>query len=135
MYILYLNYKPIVIVDVFHDDYGYAHVVVSNYPLFDQDRINWWLSHKDLLKSKYNIPTPEAKDWYHVLIWNIGDGYLKATEKNIDDLYCFDNNHKKCIDKDMVLQITGGRDGEEYNIRRTRYKVINGNIVQLQPWP
>ncbi|MFX4316238.1 DUF943 family protein, partial [Enterobacter sp. 63] len=48
---------PVKIIDVHRstNSLGYDYIIVDHFPLTDRGRINWWLSHREILKNKYNI--------------------------------------------------------------------------------
>jgi len=51
--------RPIEI-DAVHKEGGHSSVLVKTFPLTDKGKIKWWLNNKDMLKSKYNIPSPDT---------------------------------------------------------------------------
>jgi hypothetical protein len=95
---------PVKIIDVHRstDHSGYDDIIVDHFPLTDRGRINWWLSQRDMLKNKYNIPSgPESV----LTVWDVGDGYLRDSPR--EDYFCFPDmtSEKNCIEKMNSLQL------------------------------
>ncbi|HDR2472955.1 TPA: DUF943 family protein [Enterobacter soli] len=77
---------PVKIIDVHRstDSFGYDNIIVDHFPLTDRGRINWWLSHRDMLKKKYNIPSGQR---FVLMVWDVGVGYLRDSPR--EDYFCF----------------------------------------------
>ncbi|MEK0169808.1 DUF943 family protein [Pseudescherichia vulneris] len=102
-YWLWLSLRPVEIVAV-HREGSHSSVLVKTFPLTDKGKINWWLSNKEMLKNKYNIPGPDANGSFIVVFWYFGDGYK---EEGKYDRRCFDDMKIKvnCIDKDKAFTV------------------------------
>ena len=95
---------PVKIIDVHRntDHPGYDDIIVDHFPLTDRGRINWWLSQRDMLKNKYNIPSgPESV----LTVWDVGEGYLRDSPR--EDYFCFPDmtSEKNCIEKNKLLAV------------------------------
>lgn len=102
-------------IDAVHTSNSYSNVLVRNFPLTDQGRINWWLKNRELLYSKYGIPEPDADGYFVVLFW-AWDGVYRADRGAGEDfdLRCFEDmsSEAKCIVKsDIPLEVTHLREG------------------------
>lgn len=93
---------PVKIIDVHKESQEEASIVVTHFPLTDNGKINWWLTHKEFIKKTYNTP---AKNHYFITIWDIGDGYMADSYK--EDFYCFTDMKvaKNCIKKNSLMII------------------------------
>lgn len=49
--------RPVEII-VVHKNDNFSDVLVTNFPLTDKGKINWWLESKDKLSKNYVIPNP-----------------------------------------------------------------------------
>lgn len=96
---------PVKIIDVHRstDRFGYDDIIVDHFPLTDRGRINWWLSQRDMLKKKYNIPSGQR---FVLTVWDVGDGYLRDSPH--EDYFCFPDmtSEKNCIEKIELLEVT-----------------------------
>jgi len=80
-------------------------LVVKNFPLTDQGKMDWWEENKKILQDKYNIPDEQSD--YSIGFW-VGDYKVEPDTDQGSDLLCFDDmpTPKKCIEKDnQPLQI------------------------------
>ena len=95
---------PVKIIDVHRstDSLAYDDIIVDNFPLTDRGRINWWLSQRDMLKKKYNIPSGQR---FVLTVWNLGEGYLRDSPR--EDYFCFPDmkTEKNCIEKNNLLEV------------------------------
>ncbi|WP_253378914.1 DUF943 family protein [unidentified bacterial endosymbiont] len=95
---------PVKIIDVHRstDRLGYNDIIVDHFPLTDRGRINWWLSQRDMLKEKYNIPSGQR---FVLMVWDVGDGYLQDSPH--EDYFCFPDmtSEKNCIEKISLLEV------------------------------
>ena len=95
---------PVKIIDVHRstNSLGYDYIIVDNFPLTDRGRINWWLSQRDMLKKKYNIPSGQR---FVLTVWAVGDGYLQDSSR--EDYFCFPDmkTEKNCIEKNSLLEV------------------------------
>ena len=84
------------------DSLGYDYIIVDHFPLTDRGRINWWLSQRDMLKKKYNIPSGQR---FVLTVWDVGDGYL--WDSLHEDYFCFPDmtSEKNCIEKNNLLEV------------------------------
>ena len=82
---------------------GYDDIIVDHFPLTDRGRINWWLSYRDMLKKKYNIPSGQR---FVLTVREVGDWYLRDSPR--EDYFCFPDmtTEKKCIEKKSLLEVT-----------------------------
>jgi hypothetical protein len=96
---------PVKIIDVHRstDSFGYDNIIVDHFPLTDRGRINWWLSQRDMLKKKYNIPSGQR---FVLMVWDVGDRYLRDSPR--EDYFCFPDMkaEKNCIEKNELLEVT-----------------------------
>ena len=95
---------PVKIIDVHRstDKFDYDDIIVDHFPLTDRGRINWWLSQRDMLKEKYNIPSGQE---FVLTVWDVGDGYLRDSPR--EDYFCFPDmtSEKNCIEKNNLLKV------------------------------
>ncbi|MCS5450220.1 DUF943 family protein [Enterobacter huaxiensis] len=95
---------PVKIIDVHRstNSLGYDDIIVGHFPLTDRGRINWWLSQRDMLKKKYNIPSGQE---FFLTVWDVGDGYLRDSPR--EDYFCFPDMiaEKNCIEKNKLLAV------------------------------
>jgi len=95
---------PVKIIDVHRstDKFDYDDIIVDHFPLTDRGRINWWLSQRDMLKEKYNIPSGQE---FVLMVWDVGDGYLRDSPR--EDYFCFPDmtSEKNCIEKNNLLKV------------------------------
>jgi len=114
VYFLWLLLRPVEIVAV-HEEGNHSSVLVKNFPLTDNAKINWWLKNKDTLKLKYDTPKPDADGSYTVVFWLFGEGY-KVEGKY--DRRCFNDiqTRTNCIDKDSVMMIKKSKNSGLYFI-------------------
>ncbi|MEP9086304.1 DUF943 family protein [Enterobacter hormaechei] len=95
---------PVKIIDVHRstDRFGYDDIIVDHFPLTDRGRINWWLSQRDMLKKKYNIPSGQE---FVLTVWDMGGGYLRDSPR--EDYFCFPDmtSEKNCIEKNKLLRV------------------------------
>ncbi|MBA7857006.1 DUF943 family protein [Enterobacter sp. RHBSTW-00901] len=96
---------PVKIIDVHRstDRMGYDDIIVDHFPLTDRGRINWWLSQREMLKKKYNIPAGQR---FVLTVWDVGDGYLRDSPR--EDYFCFPDmtSEKNCIEKNILLEVS-----------------------------
>ena len=102
-YFLWLLLRPVEITAA-HQRRNYSDVLVRNFPLTEQGRINWWLKNKKRLKNEYDIPKPATDGFYTVIFWDFGEGY-KETDGY--DRLCFDDMKTDidCIDKNSLMMV------------------------------
>lgn len=129
-YCLWRSLIPVVIVDV-HQEENYSSVLVKNFPITDKGQINWWLSNKDMLKNRYNIPKPASYGGFTIIFWDYGDGYK---EEGKYDRLCFSDLRppKNCIDKNRIFTVSYSKNSGMYFIANNEkyYLKDNGQIVQ-----
>ncbi|WP_456309549.1 DUF943 family protein [Serratia proteamaculans] len=108
--LLWLGFRPMKIISVHQMKY-YSIVLVEDYPFTDKGKINWWQKNKSMLKTKYDIPQPEADGSYNVILWDFDEGYK---EDDGYDRLCFDDMKppKNCVDKNALMTVS--RD--KYNV-------------------
>jgi hypothetical protein len=130
-YMLWLLNRPIEIVAV-HQDENFSSVLVKNFPITDQGKINWWLENKEMLKDKYNIPKPASYGGFNITFWNFDEGY----KEDEYDRLCFGDmkTDKNCIDKNAVFSVN---NDSENRIILTVYDGTyllkeNGEIVKFK---
>ncbi|WP_241609543.1 DUF943 family protein [Rosenbergiella australiborealis] len=113
-YFLWLSLRPVEIIAV-HQRRNYSDVLVKNFPLTEQGRINWWLKNKKMLKDMYNIPKPAQDGFFTIIFWYFGDGY-KETDGY--DRLCFDDMKPpiNCIDKDSLIMVNNSKNTGLYFI-------------------
>ena len=101
---LWEDIYPVKIIDVHRstDRPGYDDIIVGHFPLTDRGRINWWLSQRDMLKKKYNIPSGQE---FVLMVWDVGCGYLRDSPR--EDYFCFPDmtSEKNCIEKITFLRL------------------------------
>ncbi|MDN4629474.1 DUF943 family protein [Erwinia sp. DT-104] len=114
VYLLLLSLRPVKIIAV-HQRHNYSDVLVKNFPLTEQGKINWWLKNKEILKNRYNIPRPARDGFFTVIFWDFGDGY-KETDGY--DRLCFNDMKPpvNCIDKDSLIMVNNSRNTGLYFI-------------------
>ena len=95
---------PVKIIDVHRstDRMGYDDIIVDHFPLTDRGRIKWWLSQRDMLKKKYNIPSGQE---FVLTVWDVGGGYLRDSPR--EDYFCFPDmaSENNCIEKNKLLAV------------------------------
>ncbi|QHA86433.1 DUF943 family protein [Serratia rhizosphaerae] len=103
-YILYLSLRTVGIAAVYTND-NFSDVLVTNFPLTDKGKINWWLENKGKLSENYGIPNPSPDSGrFSITFWDFGSGYK---EEGKYDRLCFDARKAKdnCIDKNAVFSV------------------------------
>ncbi|HDR2472953.1 TPA: DUF943 family protein [Enterobacter soli] len=104
VFTLWEDIYPVKIIDVHRstDKFDYDDIIVDHFPLTDRGRINWWLSQRDTLKNKYNIPSGQE---FVLMVWDVGDGYLRDSPR--EDYFCFPDmtSEKNCIEKNNPLKV------------------------------
>lgn len=46
---------PVKIIDVHQENAEHANIVVRHFPLTDNGKINWWLSHSEFIKKRITL--------------------------------------------------------------------------------
>ncbi|SHO58240.1 DUF943 family protein [Vibrio quintilis] len=114
IYVSYLWFRPVEIIDVHHSGIWTTRVVVKSFPLTHRKKIQWWKEHKNWLKDKYDIPRVDKNGFFNVTFWEIGSGYKTDTGTDQDsDLLCFKDmkTNANCIEKKKVFEVSLGRNG------------------------
>ena len=122
-FLFWLFFQPVEIVAVHHRSNNYSAILVKNFPLTDKGKINWWLNNRAMIKEKYNIPYPDKKGFFSVVVWPFGEGYKK--DMLDDNQYCFDDmkSDKNCIEKNAIFIIGSSRGNQAY------FSVDNGEYI------
>ncbi|MDK1703784.1 DUF943 family protein [Serratia rubidaea] len=120
----------------FHTNDNFSDVLVTNFPLTDKGKINWWLANKDKLSENYDIPSKSPDSGhFSITFWDFSDGY-KNKEKY--DRLCFSEmkTDVNCIEKDAVLIVSNNRTGSIFfTVNNGRYMIKdNGDIMKLKGW-
>ena len=107
-YWLWLSLRPVEIVAI-HQEFDTTSILINEFPLTTQGKINWWLNHKDMLKKKYDIPKPSSSGYFTVIFWNFGEGYKKEGKY---DRLCFNDMKApiNCIEKDKLFTVSYGKN-------------------------
>lgn len=75
-----------------HKSENWSYVLVKNFPITDQGKISWWEDNKSILINKYNIPNPNDKGNFTIVVWDIGKGYREIPDTDQgSDLFCFES--------------------------------------------
>lgn len=119
---------------------NWSYVLVKNFPITDQSKILWWENNKSILISKYNIPTPNDKESFTIVICDIGEGYKQEVPKqdwmapSVDTSYliCFYDieGNINCIEKDSLLSISRHRDSRHQDKMVTGLSIDNNTYRQ-----
>ncbi|SJN58143.1 hypothetical protein VR7878_02674 [Vibrio ruber DSM 16370] len=112
-YGVYLWLLPVQIIDV-HQKNNWTSVVVKNFPVTQQRKIDWWDKNKDYLKEHYDVPKPNKNGHFDIIFWDIGSGYKVDQMTDEDsDLLCFSDmkTSRNCIEKKRVFWVSLGRNG------------------------
>ena len=134
-YAISLSLRTVEIAAV-HTSDNFSDVLVTNFPLTEKGKINWWLANKDKLSENYGIPTqPPGSGRFSINFWDFSDGYKK---KEKYDRLCFPEMKidVNCIEKDAVLIVSNNRAGSIFfTVDNGRYMIKdNGDIVKLKGW-
>ncbi len=131
-FLLYLSLLPVKIVAVHQSD-NYSIALVENYPFSDSGKIEWWLTNKEMLKEKYNIPKVYEGGRYHIILWDFDEGYKKLDKY---DRLCFDDMKppKNCVDKNAIMKISRNKYGvTDFSVGQDIYVLReNGLIVKRE---
>lgn len=119
-----------------HTNDNFSDVLVTNFPLTDKGKINWWLANKNKLSENYGIPTPSPDSGrFSITFWDFSDDYKK---KEKYERLCFPEmkTDVNCIEKDAVLIVSNNRAGSVFfTVNNGRYMIKdNGDIVKLKGW-
>ena len=68
-YWIWLSLRTVEILGIHHRSSGFSDVLVTNFPLTDKAKINWWLKKKDILSDNYGIPKPDRNGHFYVTFW------------------------------------------------------------------
>jgi len=132
-YFFWLSLRPVEIIAV-HQRNNYSDVLVKDFPLTEQGKINWWLKNEKILRGVYNIPKPAQDGFFTVIFWKFGEGY-KETDGY--DRLCFDDMKPpiNCIDKDSLLMVNSSKNSGIYFIVDSGTYRINdsGKMVANKP--
>ncbi|MBT0723873.1 DUF943 family protein [Rosenbergiella sp. S61] len=106
--VLWLSLRTVEIVAV-HENDNHSYILVKNFPLTEQGKINWWLKNKKMLSVTYNIPKPTQDGFFTVIFWDFGDGY-KETDGY--DRLCFEDMKppRNCIDKNSLMSVVSSKN-------------------------
>lgn len=118
--------QPTQIVDT-HKSENWSYVLVKNFPITDQGKISWWEDNKSILINKYNIPNPNDKGNFTIVVWDIGKGYREIPDTDQgSDLFCFEDMKIKanCIEKKLVFKIS------HFDNDKTRFDSGNNSYLQ-----
>ncbi len=131
-YWFWLSLRPVKIVAVHQED-NFSEVLVKNFPITDQGKLNWWVDNQKMLKTKYNIPKASSYGNFYINFWDFGDGYK---EQGKYDRRCFLDMKaaKNCIDKKAVFSVENDRRG---GVLLTVYDGVyrmqeNGGIIKIK---
>lgn len=128
--LLWLWCRPVKVIAV-HQMNSSSIILVNQYPLTDKGKIEWWIKHKDVLKTKYNIPVIDENGNYKVILWGFGDGYK---EEGKYDRLCFDdmNSPKNCVDKNALMIVNHYKDDiTDFSAGEDIYTIDNnGEVVK-----
>ncbi|MDF7681589.1 DUF943 family protein [Enterobacteriaceae bacterium ESL0689] len=129
-YFCWLFLRPVEIVAIHRND-NHSYVLVKNFPLTDNGKINWWLENKSRLKRKCDIPQPDANGFFTIVFWDFGDGYK---EEGKYERLCFDDMPPpvNCIDKDKVFTVSNSRNLGITFLTNDNYYMLNksGKLVK-----
>lgn len=129
-YFLWLSLRPVEIIAV-HQRHNYSDVLVKNFPLTEQGKVDWWLKNKEMLRDTYNIPRPAQDGFFTVIFWDFGDGY-KETDGY--DRLCFEDMKSpiNCIDKDSLIMVSNSNNtGVYFVLDSGTYRINNiGKMVK-----
>ena len=113
--------RPVNILHVDSDGDGVVVLVVDHMPWTDRDKIDWYLAHREEIRSKYPL-FDEIKQSYYIL--GVGDGFTNYERSPHEDLRCFTviDSNNYCVIKDYLLII------DEYTNENTRFYVSEGKV-------
>lgn len=108
---LSLNNRNVRVIDAHHNPFSAA-ILVSHLPVFDINKIDWWVKNKPAILSQYHIPAFEKGGPEYITVYAF-DGRYHAEEG--DDRLCFEDIPlpSRCIDRDILVVISRNRDREE----------------------
>ena len=88
------------------------HIVVDHLPLSVNDKVKWYLAHKEDLKKGYSIPRASS---YSITVWDIGDGFIDLSISDDGDLICFPKieDAAKCIEKNIHMKVSTDEKDKE----------------------
>lgn len=127
-YWLWLSLSPVEIVAI-HQRLDTTSILVNNFPLTDQGKLNWWLKHKAILQKKYDIPKPSSSGYFTVIFWDFGDGYKKEGKY---DRLCFDDMKSpiNCIEKEKVFTVSYGKNlGLSFTTDDAIYRMKENGVI------
>lgn len=129
-YFFWLTSRPVEIIAIHKGRSGFNAVLVKNFPLTDQEKINWWLTEINNIKEKYHIPTPEKDGSFYLTFWLFGEGYK---EEGKYDRLCFDDMQTpvNCIEKNRVFSVEKSRDGNIFfTVDDAVYRMDNARKIK-----
>lgn len=118
---------PVQVLYTYSDAGSSVFLVVNHLPLTDRDKIDWYLTHQNEIKSKNPLPVDA---WHTYYLIDIGNGFTnskKYTDGPYEDLYCFPtiDNDDNCIVKHYLMVVN------EYPDRNTHFVIDDTNEYQL----
>ena len=132
-YFLWLLLRPVEIITS-HQRRNYSDILVSNFPVTEKGKINWWLKNKKMLKDEYDIPKPAKDGFYTVIFWGFGDGY-KETDGY--DRLCFDDMKTEinCIDKNSLMMVVYSKNtGLYFRLEDGKYYVKENGEMEKRKY-
>lgn len=132
-YFLWLSLRPVEVIAV-HQRRNYSDVLVKNFPLTEQGKINWWLKNKKMLNDTYNIPKPGQDGFFTVIFWDFGDGY-KETDGY--DRLCFGDMKPpiNCIDKNSLMMVVYSKNtGLYFRLDSGKYYIKENSEMEKRKY-
>jgi hypothetical protein len=120
-------------IDAVHKGKYSSDILVSNFPLTDRGRIEWWENNKAQLMTDYGVPEPNEEGYVSVMFW-AWDGVYRVygSVYGDSDLFCFEDKPEeaRCIIKsDQPLQVSQLSDGRLiYYIGRDHHAVYSRKV-------
>jgi len=118
--------RPVNIIYTYSDAGGVVMLVVDHLPWTDRDKINWYLSRQQQIKSNH----PLIDDYHTYYVADIGNGFTNYQNSPHEDLFCIPTikTEKNCIAKNYLLIV------DEQPYRNTRYYITtSGSEYELTP--
>lgn len=108
-YFIWFFLQPVKIIAI-HKDGDYSAVLVNHFPFTDRGKITWWHNNKEMLKTRYGVPSASSDGSFTVTFWIFGEGYM---EEGKHEQLCFPDmkQKKRCIEKNKSFSVSKGLNG------------------------
>lgn len=141
LYAIVMMLRPAEIVAV-HQNSFTTNILVKNFPLTDQGKIEWWKENAQNLNEKHPFLSKGKKETFWVSIWDFKNGYQQEKpdettffpSHSTDHLLCFEEikTAERCIQKkNWLMLVTRSTTGTiSYDMEdASYYQKPNGPLI------